>query len=123
MHPVVKHHDLPHYLNETPPTWDQALVETLDDQVRGFAAYAYSSWNRRIVLLHMYVDAAARPGHWGALLDEILSARAQQHRANKCQARAVGPVSLRPESGGVLLSQASRRALRVRYCRPAHPTH
>lgn len=82
-HRVVKHHDLPHYLDETPSTWDQALVETLDDQVRGFAAYAYSSWNRRIVLLHMYVDAAARgQGIGQALLDEILStpaARRAQH--------------------------------------------
>ncbi|MFT4163932.1 MAG: GNAT family N-acetyltransferase [Microlunatus sp.] len=82
-HSVVKHHDLPHYLEETPPTWDQALVEILDHRVRGFAAYAYSRWNRRIVLLHMYVDAGARgQGIGRSLLDEILSApaaRSAQH--------------------------------------------
>lgn len=81
--PVTKHHDLPHYLTETPPAWDQALVATVDHQVRGFAAYAYSGWNRRIVLLHMYVDAAARgQGIGQALLGEILSgptAQAAQH--------------------------------------------
>jgi ribosomal protein S18 acetylase RimI-like enzyme len=82
-HAVVKHHDLPHYLKDAPPTWDQALVQILGHQVRGFAAYAYSSWNQRIVLLHMYVDAAARgQGVGQALLDEILSgpgARGAQH--------------------------------------------
>lgn len=81
--PVVKNHDLPHCLTETPPAWDQALVETVDHRVRGFAAYAYSSWNRRIVLLHMYVDAAVRgQGVGQALLGEILSgpvARSAQH--------------------------------------------
>ena len=71
---AVKHHDLAHYLVEKPRVWDQALVESIDHRVRGFAAYAFSSWNRRLVLLHMYVGAAARGRGIGrALLDAIIS--------------------------------------------------
>lgn len=81
--PAVKHHDLSHYLAEGSAAWDHAVVATLEGQICGFAACAYSSWNRRLVLLHMYVAAHARGRGVGrSLLDAILnqpSADSAQH--------------------------------------------
>lgn len=71
--PITKHHDLPHYLAE-PGAWDHALVATLDHRICGFVAYAFSAWNRRLVLLHMYVATDVRGRGIGrTLLDAVLN--------------------------------------------------
>lgn len=70
--PTIKHHDLAHHLTEN--AWDRALVATLDRRVCAFAAYAFSAWNRRLVLLHMYVDSKVRgQGVGSTLMDAMLN--------------------------------------------------
>ena len=40
--------------------YDQAWVAIEDGAIVGFAATSYASWNRRLVLWHLYVDASRR---------------------------------------------------------------
>ena len=69
-----KRHDLAGHLDEDPQSWDEGLVAIVDGLVVGFAAASLSTWNRRLVLQHMYVDGAARGRGVGtALLRAALS--------------------------------------------------
>jgi ribosomal protein S18 acetylase RimI-like enzyme len=85
-----KRHDLTGYLDEDPRSWDEGFVAILDGLVVGFAASAFSAWNRRLVLQHMYVDGAARGSGVGtALLRAVLSserAKDAQHAWLETQA-------------------------------------
>ncbi|NYD42111.1 GNAT family N-acetyltransferase [Nocardioides panaciterrulae] len=76
--PRTKSHDLAGYLDEAPPPWNDAFVAVRAGRVMGFTATALSGWNRRLVLLHMYVDAAARGQGVGTAL---LGAAIDSHRA------------------------------------------
>lgn len=72
--PIVKRHDLAHYLAEEQVGWDHALVATHGDRICAFAGCEFSSWNRRLTILHMYVAGPARgQGIGRALLDAMLS--------------------------------------------------
>lgn len=72
--PIVKRHDLAHYLTEEPVGWDEALVATSDGRICAFAACGFSAWNRRLTVLHMYVTGSARgTGIGRALLDAMLN--------------------------------------------------
>lgn len=73
--PTVKRHDLAQHLAEDPPGWDCAYLATHNDRVCGFAACTLSSWNRRLCLLHMYVDSQMRgQGIGRALLNTLFNA-------------------------------------------------
>ncbi|SDT07281.1 Acetyltransferase (GNAT) family protein [Brevibacterium sandarakinum] len=72
--PIVKRHDLAHYLTEGPAGWDHALVAIRNDRICAFSACEFSAWNRRLTILHMYVSRPARgQGIGRALLDAMLS--------------------------------------------------
>lgn len=79
----TKRHELAGYLDEAPRSWDEGFVAVVDARVVGFAATSLSTWNRRLVLEHMYVDRAARGRGVGtALLQAAMSghgARGAQH--------------------------------------------
>lgn len=40
--------------------WDTGWVAFVDERPAGFAATRYESWNRRLTIWHLYVDATAR---------------------------------------------------------------
>lgn len=40
--------------------WDTGWVAFADERPAGFAATRYESWNRRLTIWHLYVDATAR---------------------------------------------------------------
>jgi ribosomal protein S18 acetylase RimI-like enzyme len=56
-------------------TWQHAWVAEERDRLVGFAATRYESWNRRVVVAHLYVDVAAR----GRGIGRALMARALGH--------------------------------------------
>ena len=69
-----KHHNLAEYLVEDPTSWDEAFVAILDGLVVGVAAASLASWNRRLILQHMYVNGTVRgQGVGTALLHAVLS--------------------------------------------------
>jgi ribosomal protein S18 acetylase RimI-like enzyme len=47
-------------LDDAGRPYDQAWVAVEDAEIVGFAATSYASWNRRLVLWHLYVDPARR---------------------------------------------------------------
>jgi ribosomal protein S18 acetylase RimI-like enzyme len=52
--------------------YDQAWVAVENGRIIGFAATAYASWNRRLILWHLYVDPSVRRrGIAGALLNAV----------------------------------------------------
>jgi ribosomal protein S18 acetylase RimI-like enzyme len=57
--------------------WDAAWVAEADGRVVGFAAAGWQAWNRRCVLWHLYVDAAARGLGAGRMLIEAALAHAR----------------------------------------------
>lgn len=70
----TKRHDLVEYLDETPRSWDDGFVAIRDGLVVGFAASAFTEWNRRLVLRHMYVHRPARQRGVGtALLQAVFT--------------------------------------------------
>jgi len=42
------------------PIWDQGFVAVEEDKLCGFIATRYEPWNRRLVIVHFYVDVAYR---------------------------------------------------------------
>lgn len=36
--------------------WEHGRVAVLDGVVRGFIAWAFASWNRRVTIWHFYID-------------------------------------------------------------------
>lgn len=40
--------------------WDMGWVADIGDRLVGFVATRYESWNRRLVIWHLYIDQAAR---------------------------------------------------------------
>ena len=48
--------------------WQHARVAVLDDEVRGFIAWAEESWNRRLSIWHFYVDRPVRRSGAGRLM-------------------------------------------------------
>jgi ribosomal protein S18 acetylase RimI-like enzyme len=47
-------------LHDPERPYDQAWVAVEDEAIVGFAAASYASWNRRLVLWHLYVDPRQR---------------------------------------------------------------
>jgi GNAT superfamily N-acetyltransferase len=47
-------------LNLNESTWDQGYVAEQDGKLFGFIATRYEAWNRRLVIMHFYVDFAHR---------------------------------------------------------------
>src|SRR5580692_7691483 len=59
-------------LDDPERPYDQAWVAVEDAAIVGFAATSYASWNRRLVLWHLYVDPSVRRrGIARALLDAV----------------------------------------------------
>jgi ribosomal protein S18 acetylase RimI-like enzyme len=59
-------------LQDADRPYDQAWVAVEDATIVGFAATSYASWNRRLVLWHLYVDPTRRRrGIAGALLRAV----------------------------------------------------
>ena len=42
------------------PIWDQGFVAVEEGKLRGFIATRYESWNRRLAIVHFYVDLPHR---------------------------------------------------------------
>jgi GNAT superfamily N-acetyltransferase len=59
-------------LQDADRPYDQAWVAVEDATIVGFAATSYASWNRRLVLWHLYVDPThRRRGIAGTLLRAV----------------------------------------------------
>jgi len=76
--PTVKAFDLRTEVEDA--AWDVAWVAEGADGVVGFAATRYENWNRRQVLLHLYVSPAYRRQGIGR---ELVSEAVRQGRANQ----------------------------------------
>lgn len=73
--PTFKRHDLAQHLAQDPPGWESAYLAMRNDRVCGFDACILNSWNRRLCLLHLYVDSQMRgQGVGGVLLNTLLNA-------------------------------------------------
>jgi ribosomal protein S18 acetylase RimI-like enzyme len=61
--------------------WDAGWVAIENDAICGFVATQYQSWNRRLAVRHLYVDAASRKRGIGWRLMEAVQAEADQQGA------------------------------------------
>lgn len=52
------------------PVWDQGFVAVEEDKLCGFIATRYEPWNRRLAIMHFYVDLAHRRQGIGRRLTE-----------------------------------------------------
>ncbi len=57
--PITKRFPLDDLAKEDRP-WELALVAIDDGRICGFIAAGYQDWNRRLTILHLYVDAPQR---------------------------------------------------------------
>lgn len=76
--PTVKAFDLRTEVGNA--AWDSAWVAEGPDGIVGFAATGFEDWNRRQVLLHLYVSRTFRRRGIGR---ELVSEAARQGRANE----------------------------------------
>ena len=76
--PTVKAFDLRTEVADA--AWDSAWVAEGPGGIAGFAATRYDDWNRRQVLLHLYVSPAVRRRGIGR---ELVSEAVRQGRANR----------------------------------------
>jgi GNAT superfamily N-acetyltransferase len=58
-------------------SWSHAFVAEADGRCVGFAAAGFETWNRRLVLWHLYVDPPARGQGVGRLLVDRIADLAQ----------------------------------------------
>lgn len=56
---VTKQFPLDDLADDDPP-WEFAVVAVDAEQVKGFLSAGYQSWNRRLVIWHLYVDSPLR---------------------------------------------------------------
>ena len=76
--PAVKSFDLRSEIADA--AWDVAWVAEVSEGVVGFAATRYEDWNRRQVLLHLYVSPSFRRRGIGR---ELVAEAVRQGRANR----------------------------------------
>ncbi len=71
--PIVKHFPLDD-LDDPARPWTHGLVALDGARLIGFAAVGFQAWNARLVLWHLYVDAAFRGrGAGRALIERVMS--------------------------------------------------
>ena len=62
-------------------SWEYAVIAEEDKQLAGFAAAKFEAWNRRVVLLHLYVMPAFRRKGVGTQLLEAIDRYARSVQA------------------------------------------
>lgn len=83
VHPAIfKPNDLAQIL-AAQREWSHAWVAVAEEDLVGFAASWYSSWNRREVLTHLYVDRSWRRRGAARALLQVVQDAARQHGARQ----------------------------------------
>ena len=79
--PLRKQYEFEPSNPEARQNWDYAAVAEEDGELAGFAAAQYVTWNRRVILWHLYVVSSFRNKGVGKRLLEAIDVYAQSAQA------------------------------------------